>query len=72
MATSADAELRALRERVAKLELDEALLRQEVSAMKKTIETYNTGMGRLLWLIGGGFIAAIVSWIAQGGLNGKV
>jgi|TARA_R110000822_G_scaffold100181_6_gene225733 hypothetical protein len=60
-----------IRKRLQQLELREALTEQEMKSLRKTIDGYGSSISRGLWIVGGGFIMAIVSWISQGGLNGK-
>ena len=55
-------------ERLRAIELQNALLTQEVAQLHQEIDKLNSGIGRGLWLIGGGFIAAFVAWIVNGGL----
>ena len=55
-------------ERLRNIELQNALLTQEVAQLHQEIDKLNSGIGRGLWLIGGGFIAAFVAWIVNGGL----
>lgn len=57
-----------INERLRKLETDNALLLQQVKQLEKNLSTLNGGISRGLWIIGGGFIAATVSWIISGGL----
>ena len=55
-------------ERLRLIELQNALLTQEVAQLHQEIDKLNSGIGRGLWLIGGGFIASFVAWIVNGGL----
>ena len=55
-------------ERLRNIELQNALLTQEVAQLHQEIDKLSSGIGRGLWLIGGGFIAAFVAWIVNGGL----
>ena len=56
-------------ERLRTIELQNALLTQEVAQLHQEIDKLNSGIGRGLWLIGGGFIAAFVAWVVNGGLT---
>mgnify|MGYP003653409283 CR=1 FL=1 len=56
-------------ERLRTLETDNALLLQQVKQLEKNLDSLSNGINRGLWIIGGGFIAAIVSWIIGGGLS---
>jgi|TARA_B110000908_G_C10164336_1_gene407599 hypothetical protein len=55
-------------ERLRTIELNNALLAQEVAQLHQDIDALNSGVGRGLWIIGGGFIAAFVGWIVSGGM----
>ena len=55
-------------ERLRIIELQNALLTQEVAQLHQEIDKLSSGIGRGLWLIGGGFIASFVAWIVNGGL----
>jgi len=56
-------------ERLRTLETDNALLLQQVKQLEKNLDSLSSGINRGLWIIGGGFIAAAVSWIIGGGLS---
>ena len=51
------------------LERDNALLSQEVRQLHEKIDSITGGVGRGLWILGGGFIASFVAWIVSGGLS---
>tara|TARA_R110000744_G_scaffold376347_1_gene490540 strand:+ start:728 stop:922 length:195 start_codon:yes stop_codon:yes gene_type:complete len=51
------------------LERDNALLTQEVRQLHEKIDSITGGVGRGLWILGGGFIASFVAWIVSGGLS---
>ena len=55
-------------ERLRTIELNNALLAQEVAQLHQDIDALNSGVGRGLWIIGGGFIAAFEGWIVSGGM----
>lgn len=57
-----------INERLRNIELQNALLRQELTQLHDEIDRLNGGIGRALWIVGGGFIAAVVSWVVSGGL----
>ena len=63
---SEDAEL----ERIRKLETQCALMSQALDQQQQKLDNLNSGINRGLWIIGGGFIAAAVSWVVKGGLTG--
>jgi len=55
-------------ERLRQIELHNALLSQEVAQLHVEMNKLSSGIGRALWLIGGGFIASFVAWVVNGGL----
>lgn len=56
--------------RVRSLEGKVILLQEKVENLENKVESLNSGISRGLWIIGGGFLAAIVTWITRGGING--
>lgn len=57
-------------ERIQKLEIEVALLKQELETEKSRNENMRGGVNRGLWIVGGGFISSFVYWIVSGGMNG--
>ena len=55
-------------ERLRQIELQNALLSQEVTQLHVEVNNLSSGIGRVLWIIGGGFMASLVAWIVNGGL----
>lgn len=47
-----------------------ALLEQKVDQIDKNVCKINDALSKILWIIGGGFIASLVAWIVGGGLSG--
>lgn len=37
--------------------------------LQKKLENLSAGIGRGLWILGGGFLSSVVAWIAGGGLG---
>jgi len=57
-------------ERIRKLETQCALLQQSLDNQQEKLDNLSGGINRGLWIIGGGFIAAAVSWVVKGGMTG--
>ena len=57
-------------ERIRKLETQCALMSQTIDQQQKKLDNLSSGINRGLWIIGGGFIAAAVSWVVKGGMTG--
>jgi hypothetical protein len=55
-------------ERLRNLELDNAVLHEQVKNMETKINSLSSGVSRGLWVLGGGFIASFVAWVVNGGL----
>ena len=46
-----------------------ALLEQKVDQIDKNVTNINANLSKILWIVGGGFIMAIVGWVLRGGLG---
>ena len=57
-----------LANRLRLLELENALLRQQVQQLVDKVDNLHSGIGRGLWILGGGFIMAFGTWLIGGGL----
>ena len=51
------------------IQLERLTVRQE--ELIKHLDRYSSGINRALWIIGGGFLAGVVTWITGGGLSGR-
>lgn len=49
--------------------MDLALEVQRSTALEKKLDNLSTGIGRGLWILGGGFLTSITAWIVGGGLG---
>jgi len=56
-------------ERLRSAETKLAVLEQSQKVNRRDIDAMKSGIGRGLWIIGGGFISSVVAWIAGGGLG---
>ncbi len=57
--------------RLRQLEQKVGIIQNDLTYLKEGQDRWNNAVSRLLWLIGGGFIAAIVTWIVGGGVAPK-
>lgn len=55
--------------RLREVEKDVAVVQVEVRNLSEKMKAMISGISRLLWIIGGGLISAIVAWIVGGGLG---
>ena len=46
-----------------------ALLEQKVDQIDRNVCNINNSLSKILWIVGGGFIASIVAWVVRGGLG---
>jgi hypothetical protein len=56
-----------LASRLRLLEVENAILRQQVLQLIDKVDNLSGGIGRGLWILGGGFIMAFGTWIMNGG-----
>ena len=47
-----------------------ALLEQTVTRLSNDLHQINASINKLVWLVGGALIVAVVQFITKGGLNG--
>lgn len=47
------------------------ILTKELESLTKRVDNFSSGINRGLWIIGGGFLSALVLWIQNGGLSGQ-
>jgi hypothetical protein len=59
-----------LNARVAVLEVENKNLREQMLSDKEDLKYLKSGLGRVLWMIGGGAITTIVGWFVARGLAG--
>ena len=62
-------QVRELRQELNSIKMDLALEVQRSTALEKKLDNLSTGIGRGLWILGGGFLTSITAWIAGGGLG---
>ena len=67
--------LDALKDRMSRLEQEQhkidiqlVSIKSDLFYLKSGQDSLNINLSKFLWIIGGGFIAAIVSWIVKGGM----
>jgi len=68
--------LDALKDRMSRLEQEQhkidiqlVSIRSDLFYLKSGQDSLNINLSKFLWIMGGGFIAAIVSWIVKGGMS---
>lgn len=69
-------QLNYLKERVNALEQEQHRIDMQLVEIKSDLhyiksgqDSLNNNLSKFLWIVGGGFLAAIVSWVARGGLS---
>jgi exonuclease VII small subunit len=70
-------DIKELRQAVADLRTSQTTLEKELISLQADIhyikhsqDSLNANLSRILWIIGGGFIASIVGYIVNGGISG--
>lgn len=59
----------AIQKEIAEMDKRLALLEQKVDQIDRNVSSINTSLSKILWIVGGGFIAAAVGWVIRGGLG---
>jgi L-arabinose isomerase len=59
----------AIQREIAEMDKRLALLEQKVDQIDRNVCNINNSLSKILWIVGGGFIASIVAWIVGGGLG---
>jgi L-arabinose isomerase len=62
-------DVEAIREEVISMDKRLALLEQKVDQIDKNVNSINSNLSKILWIIGGGFLVAAVGWVLKGGLQ---
>lgn len=55
---------------LADLRTQMAVLVTKQDALIKKLDSFSSGVNRGLWIVGGGFLTALVMWVTNGGLHG--
>jgi uncharacterized coiled-coil protein SlyX len=66
---SQDEKIKELSDRQVELRLDVAKLITIQGQLIAKLDNFSSGINRGLWIIGGGFISAFITWIVGGGLD---
>lgn len=59
----------AIQKEIAEMDKRLALLEQKVDQIDENVRNINSSLSKILWIVGGGFIMAIVGWVLRGGLG---
>jgi len=59
----------AIQKEIADMDKRLALLEQKVDQIDKNVSNINDSLSKILWIVGGGFLVAFVTWIIKGGLG---
>jgi|TARA_B110000503_G_C7092693_1_gene390127 hypothetical protein len=69
-------ELNALKDRMSALEQEQHKIDIQLVSIKSDLfylragqDSLNNNLSKFLWILGGGFLASIVSWVLRGGLS---
>ena len=55
--------------KIYELEKELALLKIQLGVVRKDQDYLSSGIGRVLWLIGGGAVTALTAWFVARGIN---
>lgn len=59
----------AIQKEIAEMDKRLALLEQKVDQIDENVKNISASLSKILWIVGGGFIMAIVGWVLRGGLG---
>lgn len=69
-------QLAGLRSRLAHLEQEQhridiqlVEIKSDLHYLKSGQDSLNSNLSKFLWIVGGGFLAAVVSWVVKGGMS---
>jgi hypothetical protein len=62
-------DLKTVKEQIVELKIQQAATNFKLDDLTKKLESFNNAINRGLWILGGGFLAAVVTWITGGGLQ---
>lgn len=61
--------LRQMDKEIAEIKTNIAVLQVSLTMVKDSLDSLNANLAKILWIIGGGFLTALVGWIVSGQLN---
>lgn len=59
----------AIQKEIAEMDKRLALLEQKMDQIDHNVASINDNLSKILWIVGGGFVMAVVGWIIRGGLG---
>jgi len=71
MGDDLEARVRSLEKTNSDLNTEIQVMKNDLAYIKSTLESWNSGIGKFIFILGGGLLSALVAWIVGGGLVGK-
>jgi len=62
-------DVEAIQREISEMDKRLALLEQKVDQIDRNVSNINSSLSKILWIVGGGFIASVVAWVVRGGLG---
>lgn len=56
-------------EKMNQLNIELVKISAKQDAIAEKVDKYSSGINRALWILGGGFMAAFITWVTGGGLD---
>lgn len=66
-----DEKIELLEKEIAELKTELAILNIKQQQLIQKLDGFTSGVNRGLWILGGGFLTAVVVWVTGGGLSGQ-
>ncbi len=61
--------LRQMDKEIAEIKTNIAVMQVSLTMVKDSLDSLNANLARILWIIGGGFLASLTGWILSGQLT---
>ena len=61
--------LRLMDREIAEIKTNIAVMQVSLTMVKTSLDNLNDNLSKILWIIGGGFLTALVGWIVSGQLT---
>lgn len=63
--------VKALEQEQHRIDMQLVEIKSDLHYIKSGQDSLNNNLSKFLWIVGGGFIAAVITFIVKGGLNGQ-
>ena len=61
--------LRQMDKEIAEIKTNIAVMQVSLTMVRESLDSLNSNLAKILWIIGGGFLTALVGWVVSGQLT---